>query len=197
MIQQDKPTNMESAAGNPNSDEEDIEDEIRKLKQKVQEAIKKKEARKRREQKLAIRNELLKQLAELEADDTDSADSTINSQQLPGTASQLATPRRPVSIPQLEGTPQTGQIPVQRTVPQPQVPVPRVSEHGAHSGTQAERYQVPSEPQPGTSAMGQSTPHRQPTATVVRPPVEPWTQVIRLETSGKTIRVLNQTSFLI
>ena len=83
---------MENAAENPSSDDEEIEDEIRKLKEKLQEAIKNKEARKRRERKIALRNELLRKLAEVEADDSDSdiADSTINLQAL-STASQLGS----------------------------------------------------------------------------------------------------------
>ena len=197
------PINMENAAENPNSDEEDIEDEIRKLKAKLQEAIKKKEARKRKKQKIAIRNELLKQIAELEAGDTDIADSGINLQvpgadsqlvsptdstinlQVPGVASQLGSPtdstinlqvpgmasqlgspadssisnlqvpgvpsqlgstHQSLSIPELEGTPQIGQVPLQRTIPQPHVALQGVAEHGANSGEQGESYGVCSEP---------------------------------------------------
>ncbi len=173
---------------NPNSDEDDIHDEIRKMKQKVEEAIKKKEAGKRREQIKAIRNELLKQLAELEADETDIANSSINFQ-VPEVASQIGTPCQSVSIPKLEGTPQTGQIPVQRTISEQHVALKREEEHNGHIGTQAESFQVPSgsEPQPGESAMLHSSQLRPSTATAVHPTDEPWTKVICLETPGKTL----------
>ncbi len=183
---------MENAAENPSSDEEDIVDEIRKLKEKLQEAIRKKEARKRRKQKIAIRNELLRQIAEVEADDsdTDIADSKI-SLQVPSTTShvQLGSPGQYVPQspgPQLEAVPPTEQVPVQRTIPQPQVTLMR-GEHNESIRTHAESLAVPSDVQPGTVATVQSSQLRQPTATVVRTTEVPWTQVIQLETSGNTI----------
>ena len=185
MFQQYKPINIENAAENPNSDEE-IEDELRKLKQKLEEAIGKKEANKR-EQKIIIRNGLLKLLAEVEADDTDVADYTSNLQ-VPSTVSQLGSTYSSVSVAQLEDTPKPGQLPVQRTIPQPQrVPLQGLTEHGANTGEQIERHQVHSELQPGGSIVGRSAPTRELASTEVCPSNEPWTQVKCLETSGKPL----------